>query len=126
MTGGTEAPAARQGRPSRRWWPWLLTALCTLVALPIFLVVAAFPPSGDPLAALPRGGTAAAAVETQSLREGGRVIRQYEMADPVLGKIGFVVSLPETLPARPMPVIVVLGGLGTGLKNIRQIGRAHV
>ena len=121
MTEGAETQAARHRRPSRRRWPWLLAALVAIMALPILLVAALLPWRGDPLAELPRGAAPGPVEETRGLREGGRVIRQYEMSDPVLGRIGFVVSLPEPLPARPLPLIVVLGGLGTGLKNIRHV-----
>ena len=53
--------------------------------------------------------------------KGGRLIQQYTIEDSALGPIGLVVSLPEPLPDRPLPILVVLGGLGTGLKNIRYV-----
>ena len=112
----------RVPRQARRRWPWVLAALgAALAALAALLVIATRPPGGDPLAALPRGLAPGTALETRSLHEGGRRIRQYEMSDPVLGRIGFVVSLPEPLPDKPLPLMVVLGGLGTGLKNIRHV-----
>ena len=38
-----------------------------------------------------------------------------------LGEIGLVVSLPDPLPDRKLPLLVVLGGLGTGEDNIRDL-----
>jgi hypothetical protein len=38
-----------------------------------------------------------------------------------LGDIGFTLSLPDPLPSEKLPLIFVLGGLGTGENNIRYI-----
>ncbi len=105
----------------RRWPKWLLVALTVVLVLPALPVL--FPRSspGDSLAALPRGGEPAIVIPRQTLHEGGRVIQQVTIEDPVLGHIGLVVSLPDPLPDHPLPVVVVLGGLGTGLKNIRHM-----
>ena len=126
MTGQAQTRASHAPRPSRRRWRRAVVALGAAVILLALLAAALLPRSGDPLAALPRGadlGSAdlGAAAVTETLHEDGRVIRRYTIADPVLGAIGFVVSLPDPLPAGPMPVVVVLGGLGTGLKNIRHV-----
>src|SRR5690349_4488304 len=75
----------------------------------------------DPLYFLPRS---ASAPEVQLERVGhhaGRVFEHVTLSDTRLGAIGFTVSLPDPLPDRKLPLIVVLGGLGTGEHNIRAI-----
>ena len=90
------------------------------VALLAFLLLVLLPPGGDPLAALPQSGGSAIVTSHQASRTDGRLIQQYTIEDSVLGRIGLVVSLPDPLPDRPLPVLVVLGGLGTGLRTLRQ------
>jgi hypothetical protein len=40
---------------------------------------------------------------------------------PGVGQIGLAISLPNPLPKRPLPIVMVLGGLATGERNIRNI-----
>ena len=93
------------------------------LALLALLLVALQQPGRDSLAALPHGAGPATAtkISHQALHKDGRLIQQYTIQDSVLGPIGLVVSLPDPLPDRPLPIVVVLGGLGSGLKNIRNV-----
>ena len=75
----------------------------------------------DPLSALPRAEGPVNAVPGRPQREPGRRLRHYVLRAPDLGHIGLTVSLPDPLPERPLPVLVVRGGAKTGRKNLRQI-----
>lgn len=57
----------------------------------------------------------------QPVIEQGRKIEHITFSAGVLGTIGIVVSLPDPLPAGKLPIVIVLGGLGTGENNIRFI-----
>lgn len=83
----------------------------------------------DPVAALPQSDGPATMVAERpgspALQQPGggerRVVRHYTLEHATLGSIGFVVSLPEPIPDRPIPLVLVLGGLGTGEKNIKYV-----
>lgn len=105
----------------RRYAKWFGLALGAALALFAVLLVVLQQPGRDSLAALPRGGGPTTTASHQALHEDGRLIQQYTIEDSALGRIGLVVSLPDPLPDRPLPILVVLGGLGTGLKNIRYV-----
>jgi len=94
-------------RPAR----WLGASLAVLLGLFALLLVALRQPGEDPLAALPRGAGPAAEISHLASHDDGRLIRQYTIRDPELGPVGLVVSLPVPLPDRPLPIVVVLGGL---------------
>ncbi len=51
----------------------------------------------------------------------GRRLEHITLASTQFGDIGIFVNMPDPLPARKLPVIIVLGGLGTGESNIRYI-----
>lgn len=78
----------------------------------------------DPLSALPRAVGPVEVVPGPAQRETGRLLRHYVLRAPDLGPIGLTVSLPDPLPERPLPVLVVLGGANTGRKNLRQVPTA--
>jgi hypothetical protein len=40
---------------------------------------------------------------------------------PGVGRIGLAISLPDPLPKRPLPIVMVVGGLATGERNIHQV-----
>jgi hypothetical protein len=91
----------------------------------ILLVVIAFAAlwwlKRDPLADLPGSMAMPTLAETSATAAAGRAVQHVILADATLGSIGFTLSLPEPLPARRLPVVVVLGGLGTGEHNIRFV-----
>ena len=90
----------------------------TLAAL---LAVVAWQWLRDPFAALPRAAAAPTAVSVTDQRREGRLLRHVTLADPALGEVGLLISLPDPLPDRRLPVLIVLGGHGTGADNIRHI-----
>jgi len=89
------------------------------VALVVYIVI--FLNQRDPLTDLPSPRRDLPAMSTMPVKESGRRITHVTLAGGALGDIGFVVSLPDPLPAKKIPVLVVLGGLGTGESNIRTI-----
>ncbi len=105
-----------------RFAKWFGLFLGVALALLALLLVAPQQPGRDSLATLPHGAGPATKISHQkAMHKDGRLIQQYTIQDSVLGPIGLVVSLPDPLPDRPLPIVVVLGGLGTGLKNIRYL-----
>jgi hypothetical protein len=53
--------------------------------------------------------------------EPGRRLQHITLAGGDLGDIGIIISLPDPLPVKKLPILIVLGGLGTGENNIRTI-----
>lgn len=105
----------------RRMARWF--GLSVVVAV---LLLAAFAfylrhPSGDPIAVLPQNQEPVRATLLEEFHEDDRLIQRHRIEDPALGEVGLVVSLPEPLPEQPLPLVVVLGGLGSGLSTIRQL-----
>jgi hypothetical protein len=78
----------------------------------------------DPLGTLPRVAAPVTVAAEYRIPQTGRELRHLSFRDETLGKIGLVVSLPDPLPDRRLPVVVVLGGLGTGAQNIAHVGPA--
>jgi len=76
---------------------------------------------GDPLTALPPPDMKPAFAGSSSELRGGRRLEHVRLDAQGLGQIGIIVSLPEPLPDRKLPLVVVLGGLATGEHNIRHI-----
>lgn len=78
----------------------------------------------DPLESLP-GPDGNLQAERQPLpAPTGRRIEHITLHSESLGDIGIVVSLPDPLPSKKLPLLIVLGGLGTGENNIRYVGEA--
>lgn len=75
----------------------------------------------DPLYFLPRSASAPTVQLDRVEHRAGRVFEHVTLSDTRLESIGFTVSLPDPLPGRKLPLIMVLGGLGTGEHNIRAI-----
>lgn len=70
---------------------------------------------------LPRSLVSSAEEVREAQSRDGRLIKKMAMEDPLLGRISFVVSLPDPPPERPLPVIVALGGLGPGEDTLRHL-----
>lgn len=77
----------------------------------------------DPLAALPVASQPAVEIGRTDSQENGRVVSHVTLEAPPLGSIGFTMSLPEPLPQRRLPVVILLGGLGKGRQHIRHIAQ---
>jgi hypothetical protein len=75
----------------------------------------------DPLAALPRATGNPVATEFAAEPRDGRFLQHVVLDAPGVGPIGLAISLPNPLPKRPLPIVMVLGGLATGERNIRHI-----
>ena len=56
-------------------------------------------------------------------RNGARIFRHVRLQDARLGAIGFTISLPDPAPRRRLPVVFVLGALGTGRHSVGLIRR---
>ena len=72
-------------------------------------------------AELPEGAGPVQFVEERVLAESPRRVVHIRLSERELGEIGFVVSLPDPIPAGRLPVILLLGGLGPGTKNISPV-----
>jgi dienelactone hydrolase len=104
----------------------LVWIVATVLAVALIAVAAAigWVRSRDPLASLPRQATVAPAV-VEERREAweGRSLLHVALEDVNVGRIRFVVSLPDPLPDGPLPLVVVLGSLRGGSESIRDISR---
>jgi dienelactone hydrolase len=78
----------------------------------------------DPFASLPRADPSHLTV-VEEWREpaDGRTLLHVTLQSPEVGRTRIVVSLPDPMPARRVPFVVVLGGLGGGSDAIREITR---
>jgi hypothetical protein len=120
------ARAVRWGRPhSRRLRrAALLGARLLLIVLLSALVISVRLRlwTGEPLAALPRAAPSGlAVVEERRERWEGRTLLHVALDGGAVGRVRFVVSLPEPMPAGRMPVVVILGGLSEGSDAVREI-----
>ncbi len=75
----------------------------------------------DPLAALPRATENPVATEFAAELRNGRTLQHVVLHAPGAGRIGLAISLPDPLPKRRLPIVMVLGGLATGERNIRHV-----
>ena len=79
----------------------------------------------DPLAALPRQPSSLRVIsEEQFDHAGSSEMRQYRklvFASTEGERIQITVSLPAHVPARPMPVLILLGGLRTGQNSVKNV-----
>src|SRR5690348_13013262 len=95
-----------------------------VVAIAAALVSATIWSRRDPLSFLPRGATGPVVHLDRIEHRSGRVFEHVSLSDARLGSTGFTLNLPDPLPTGKLPVVIVLGGLGTGEHNIRAIGNA--
>jgi hypothetical protein len=75
----------------------------------------------DPLASLSRPEHDFQVDRVSVTLRADRKIQHFILHTKELGDIGVIVSLPEPLPRYKLPVLVVLGGLGSGEDNIRYV-----
>jgi hypothetical protein len=95
---------------------WILAAVAVVAALAFGVKVVFF---RDPLAALPRE-IKSLQTDCRDVVGAGRRLRHVTLSDPRLGLIAFTVSLPDPIHEEKLPLVVVLGGIGTGAENIRS------
>ncbi len=96
-----------------------------LLALAVALgAIAAWLRTRDPLASLPRDHPSAlVVVEERPEAWRGRTLLHVALEGPAVGRVRFVVSLPEPLPSGRIPLVVILGGLRGGSDSIREIAQ---
>jgi surfactin synthase thioesterase subunit len=75
----------------------------------------------DALTSLPRPEHGLEINRTALAYRDRRHVEHIIFKTAALGEIGIVVSLPNPLPERKLPLLLVLGGLGTGEDNIRDL-----
>src|SRR5438128_1187798 len=51
----------------------------------------------------------------------GRRLEHIVLPGGALGDIGLFINMPDPLPSKKLPILIVLGGLGTGESNIRML-----
>jgi dienelactone hydrolase len=100
-----------------------LGAAVLLVSLVALAAGAGWLRSRDPLAALPRQAEPPAVIEERRETWAGRTLLHVTLEDVSVGRVRFVVSLPDPVPRAPVPLVVVLGGLRGGSDSIREISR---
>jgi len=79
----------------------------------------------DPLKRLPAPESNLSTVNDAMPPPKGRILNHVTLHSEKLGDIGIVISLPDPLPTKKLPLLIVLGGLGTGGNNIRYIDDAR-
>lgn len=99
-----------------------IAAAAVVAALVLIGGAAAWLVSGDPLRSLPRSSAPGPDV-IEERRESweGRTLLHVTLDGADAGRIRFVVSLPDPMPPRRVPLVVVLGGLRGGSGSIREI-----
>jgi pimeloyl-ACP methyl ester carboxylesterase len=110
---------------------WLLPLFAAALALLLLLSLGIagigfglWRPWLDAFEALPKPPATPIVNMDHGWSEGDRVMRRVVLDAGDAGQAGLTVSLPYPLPDRPMPVVLVLGGLATGEANLRQIRNA--
>jgi len=78
----------------------------------------------DPLSSLPSPQHRLRAERSGSTLRGERRVEHVVLHNATVGDIGIFVSLPDPLPDKKLPIVIVLGGLGTGESNIRYLAEA--
>jgi hypothetical protein len=98
------------------------TARSAVVALILVLfILVVWSQTRDPAPDLPRSAAMPQVVDIRTHRADGRALQHVTLSDPRLGTIGLTISLPDPLPNAKLPIVLVLGGLGTGEHNIRFV-----
>jgi hypothetical protein len=107
-------------RPILKWGGCFFLALIMLLAAGVGGFVC-WLGVRDPLAALPRATENPVATEFAAELRNGRTLQHVVLHAPGAGRIGLAISLPDPLPKRRLPIVMVLGGLATGERNIRHV-----
>jgi hypothetical protein len=75
----------------------------------------------DPISSLPPPEHDLKAERDSVTMREGRKVEHFILRTSELGDIGVVVSLPEPLPRYGLPIVLVLGGFGTGEETISSL-----
>ena len=111
------APARRYSGRMRRLA--LAAACATLVTL---VVVAVRLRTADPLAVLPRDDPSRVSTSEQwSERSQGRTLLHVVLYGDAVGRVQFVMSLPDPMPAGRLPLLVVVAGLRGATDRVREV-----
>jgi hypothetical protein len=113
-------------RLERRLPGLVLAAGLLLMVVALLLAISTgitFWQADDALASLPRA-VGAVLLKRYAETRADRSFQHVTLSDERLGRIDFTISLPDPLPRARLPLVVVLGGLGTGEANIRFIDTA--
>lgn len=103
----------------------LVTAGVLVLALVLASAAAAiWQLARDPFAALPRIATQASPQTVERERTDGREWRRVHLEVEGRHGVELQISLPDPLPAQPLPVVLVLGGLDTGAQSVRHLPEA--
>jgi hypothetical protein len=92
-----------------------------LLVLLLWLGLRALVPT-DALAALPRAGGVSVLRMEEEPPSDGRQLRRVVLRSEALGDISLAINVPHPQPARPLPVVFVLGGHQTGQAAIDTLG----
>jgi hypothetical protein len=99
-----------------------VVAFLLLAVLATSLAAVAWLRARDPLAGLPHDDPSALTVAEEWPEQWeGRTLLHVALDGAAIGRVQFVVSLPDPMPQGRIPVVVVLGGLGGGSNSIREI-----
>ena len=97
----------------------LAAACATLVTL---VVVAVRLRTADPLAVLPRDDPSRVSTSEQwSERSQGRTLLHVVLDGDAVGRVQFVMSLPDPMPAGRLPLLVVVAGLRGATDRVREV-----
>ncbi|HET8540402.1 MAG TPA: hypothetical protein VFL83_11070 [Anaeromyxobacter sp.] len=103
----------------------VLVAGGVLLALLVALgAAAAWLRTREPMESLPRDDPSAVVVaeeRTEAWR--GRTLVHVALQGRAVGRVRFVVSLPDPLPPGRLPLVVILGGLRGGSRSVRDIAQ---
>jgi dienelactone hydrolase len=113
LCGGLKGPANRT--------PLVITSIAVYAAIAASILSTGG--SDDPLTSLPSASSTILADQRSEARP-GRVFQKVTLADVRLGSIDFTMSLPDPLPTSKLPLVIILGGLGTGETTIRSVDPA--
>ena len=75
----------------------------------------------NPLTALPKNQDHSISTEEKSFFKDNRIIKQYIIHDSNLGNINLAASFPNPIPIKPLPVLIILGGLETGFNSLNHV-----
>jgi dienelactone hydrolase len=93
-----------------------LATVATLAAVAVWLRTA------DPLAVLPRDDPSRVSTEEQwSERSQGRTLLHVVLHGDAVGRVQFVMSLPDPMPAGRLPLLIVVAGLRGATDRVREV-----